>query len=103
MMRIKKIDAMHSLYGVRQKMIDGRPAVCGDCPHYHSGRYHDRILRKCEAYGMTHSEATDWKRSNEPCGLIDLPLPNDFVPVIDRLKHERIQIEKPIPGQITMF
>jgi hypothetical protein len=51
---------------------------------------------------MTHSESTDWKKSNEPCCLIDLPLPNDFIPVIERLKHERIQKEEPIPGQITM-
>lgn len=99
---LRKIDAMHSLYGVRQKMVDGRPATCGDCPHYHSGRYHDRILRKCKAYGMTHSEATDWKKSNEPCGLIDLSLPDNFVPVIDILKHKRIQGEKLIPGQIKM-
>lgn len=61
------------------------------------------ILRKCEAYGMTHSEASDWKKSNEPCGLIDLPLPDGFVPVIERLKYKRIKAEKPIPGQITMF
>lgn len=99
---VRKIDAMHSLYGSCQKMIQGRPAVCGDCPHYKAGRYHDRILRKCRAYGMTHSEATDWKRSEEPCGLFDIPLPGDFVPVIERLKHERVP-EPPIKGQLSFL
>lgn len=51
---------------------------------------------------MTHSEATDWKKSNEPCGLFDLPLPDDFVPVIKRLKHERLP-EPPLKGQISIF
>lgn len=95
-------EAMRSMYGTRQKLIGGRPAVCGDCPHYCSYRYHDRILRKCVAYGLTHSEATDWKRSEEPCGLIDFPLPHDFVPVIERLKHSEQELQ-PIKGQISMW
>lgn len=90
----RKIDAMHALYGT----ADGQ---CRDCPHFVEGYYHDKKLFKCEAYGFTHSDASDWRKSYTCCGLKDLPLPDDG-PVIDRLKRQRIYVEKPIEGQIAM-
>ena len=93
-MTARKIEAMHILYGKAE-------GCCRDCPHLVSGRYHDRILTKCEAYGLTHSEATDWRKKWECCGLQNRDLP-DELPVIERLKRERNAFSVPvqIEGQI---
>ena len=77
----KKIEAMHIRFGT----VDG---ICGDCPHFVEGLYHDKKLFKCKAYGLTHSEATDWRKRWVACGLKDLPLP-DETPVFDRIKGQR--------------
>ena len=90
----KKIDAMHALYGT----ADGH---CRDCPHLISGRYHDRILHKCEAYGCTHSEATDWRLKWAACGLKNTPLPDER-PVIDRIRGRRDHVEEQLPGQMQI-
>ncbi len=94
MMIAKKINAMHALYGT----ADG---TCKDCPHLLSGRYHDRILHKCPAYGCTHSEATDWRLKYAACGLKNLPLPDER-PVIDRIRGQREYVSEQIEGQITL-
>ena len=53
-MILRKIDAMHSMFGV---LPDKR---CEDCANLIQGDYHDRHYRKCLIYGATHCEATDW-------------------------------------------
>ena len=93
-MNAKKIDAMHVRFGT----ADG---TCKDCPHLVSGRYHDRILHKCEAYGMTHSEATDWRLKWVACGLKNMPLPDDK-PVFDSIRGQREYVAEQIEGQIRM-
>lgn len=90
----RKIHAMHRLYGETY-------GQCKDCPHFIEGYYHDRKLFKCEAYGVTHSEATDWRKSWSACKLIDLPLPEER-PVIDRIRGQREHIREEIPGQMEM-
>ena len=95
MMIAKKIDYMHLRFGT----ADG---ICGDCPHFIEGRYHDRILFKCQAYGLTHSEATDWRKKWVCCGLKNLPLPYE-TPLFDRIKGRREYVpEQQIEGQISM-
>lgn len=61
----RKIELMHELFG----RIEGHS--CGECTNLVCGRYHDRILRKCEVYGLTHSEASDWAKRWEACGLFN--------------------------------
>ena len=90
----KKIDAMHVWYGI----ADGQ---CKDCPHLISFRYNDKILHKCEAYGISHSEATDWRLKYVACGLKNLPLP-DEKPVFDRIRGQREYVSEQIEGQIEM-
>lgn len=91
----KKIDAMHARFGT----ADG---TCKNCPHLISGRYHDKILHKCEAYGCTHSEATDWRLKWVACGLKNLPLPNER-PVFDRIRGQREYVpEAQCKGQISV-
>lgn len=92
---MKKIYAMHARFGV----VSDRK--CGDCPHYLCYRYHNRNLLKCRAYGLTHSEATDWRKSYVACGLIDLPLPEDGT-VFDRIKGQREYVREECGGQIRM-
>jgi hypothetical protein len=70
---IRKIDAMHLYFGVTPG------EHCKDCCHCISGQYRDKNYRKCEAYGMTHSEATDWAQSWLACGLYNKPYSGERV------------------------
>lgn len=95
---LRKIDAMHSLFGVISS------ATCKICPHLEKQYYHGRYYYKCKAYGNSSSEATDWRLYYHACGLIFVNLKKDYVPVIERLKHgARGNADMPIPGQMTMF
>ena len=58
----KKIDAMRAEYGSAARF-------CRDCRNFISGQYHNRTYRKCAAYGLTHSEASDWAGKWLACGL----------------------------------
>ena len=91
----RKLDAMHCLYG----KVHGKK--CGNCPHFIEGYYHDRKLMKCRAYGLSHSEATDWRKKWDACGLIDLPLPDNWT-VLDRIRGQRERIDIQVEGQISM-
>ena len=95
-MTARKIDLMHLVYGSAQS------GQCKDCPHFTEGYYHDRKLMKCSVYGMTHSEATDWRKKWPACALINLPFPDNENRIIDRIKTGNTRLEKPIVGQITM-
>ena len=90
-----KINAMYAVYGVGS----GR---CGDCPHLLEGFYHDRKYFKCLAYGLSHSEATDWRKKWLACGLIGKPLPDGERPVKERLMGRKMVDDEPLPGQVTM-
>lgn len=95
-MEKRKIDAMHKLFGMA-------PLECRQCPHLTRMYARAKKYIKCKAYGLTASEASDWKLSNIACGLITGPLPKGFVPVIERLKHApRASDDKPIEGQMKM-
>lgn len=94
-MGLKKIDAMHDRYGY----ADG---ICGDCPHFVRYRYHDKNLLKCEAYGLTHSEATDWRVRWHACGMKEYPLLEDHRHVFDTVKGQRERVQEQLDGQIEM-
>lgn len=91
----KKIDAMHNHYGYS----DG---ICGDCPHFVRFRYHDNVLLKCRAYGLSHSEATDWRVKWPACGLKGKSLPADYMPVFDLVKGLKECLCEQVKGQISM-
>ena len=95
-MTARKIEAMHLLYGTGE-------GVCDDCPFFYEVWYRDRHYFKCSVYGMTHSEATDWRRKYAACGLKHKESRPDERPVIDRLKGQRINTgEVQIEGQISL-
>ena len=88
----KKIDRMHEMFG----RGSGR---CGDCCHFVTLDYHNVTLQKCEVYGLTHSEASDWVKKWESCGLYNKPWNGD-VPVIE-LTGKRVR-EEQCDGQLRL-
>ena len=75
-------------------------ARCKDCKHLISVRWHDNQYYKCELYGLSHSEATDWRVSEKACGLYDKPIDLDtWMPVMDR---ETLRYVEQIEGQMEM-
>ena len=93
----RKISVMHKLYGIDWEN------TCKGCSHLIGGKYHDRQYYKCEVYGMTHSEATDWRRSWQACCLRNAPIDMEhFVPVIEYKKRAPKSPEPPLEGQMRM-
>lgn len=92
-MVLRKIDAMHERFGIGI-------GQCGDCPHFRSFLLGKRYF-KCAVYGITHSEATDWRKKFTACGLIDKEKPDRY-PIIDEIKYFREPEEIQCEGQITM-
>ena len=93
---MKKIDLMHRLFDVS---IGNK---CKGCAHLKTFRYHDKTYCKCEVYGITRSEASDWRQKYDACGLY----PDKSYTGIDvielsktRQYNEDIQVE----GQISLF
>ena len=92
-MALRKIDLMHQLFGPGE-------GTCANCSNYVSGRYHDRILRKCKVYGWTHSEASDWKKSNVACGMKNKAWNgNNVISMARQVRQE----EDVLPGQLSLF
>lgn len=92
-MVMRKIDLMHQQFG----KTDGK--FCKDCfnlaIHQWGTRYH-----KCLVYGVSNSEATDWKMKYPACGMFNKEWNgNDIVRLVSRSADEN----EPIKGQIGMF
>ena len=60
----RKLELMYEMFGKSE-------GKCKECKHYTSYKYHDKRYRKCKVYGVTCSEATDWKASGDACGLFN--------------------------------
>lgn len=96
-MAIRKIDLMHRIFGVS----DGH--ACRECSNLVKGRYHDRILTKCNVYGLTHSEASDWAGRWQACGAFNQAI--NMGPIIRDVVPDRRQKEtdsSPLDGQMMM-
>lgn len=92
---MKKIDLMHKLFG------KNHAHKCEECSHFHSGRYHDRTLFKCDVYGLTHSEASDWRKSYLACGLFNQPYSGRNI--IRLATPDTKTDDGPLEGQIKLF
>lgn len=80
----RKINAMHKRFGV----CWGK--TCKECDHFISGEWHDKHYHKCELYGMSHSEATDWRLSWMACGMFNVAVETDRMnPVYKTLSNNR--------------
>ena len=94
---MKKIDAMHARFGV---IPDKK---CEDCSNLISGRYRTRYLSKCTVYGVTNSEATDWKKRNMACGLFHKEWQgSEMMRVFQSERMSGKQQIDPIDGQMEM-
>lgn len=90
---IKKIDRMHALFGIDPCR------KCGECPNLVCGRYRSKILKKCRAYGLTHSQASDWAKRWTACGLFGREYTGrDVIELTDR-----VNLAVPLEGQIDLF
>ena len=93
---MKKIEAMHNVYG---KDAEHKCKECCNLSAYSQ----NRTWHKCEMYGISSSEATDWAKSSMACGKFNIPFDaNKNVPLIKKLKHEP-RIDEPLPGQLTLL
>ena len=93
----RKIAAMHKYYG------EANGKTCGQCPWLYRVTGYNRAWYKCAAYGNSNSEATDWAKRWNACGLIDGDI-NGLTPMVEILKHaSRKEPEQPLKGQVDMF
>lgn len=92
----RKLAAMHKEHGRAYGY------KCVDCPWLSRVQGHTKGYYKCAAYGRSSSEATDWAKSWDACGLIDKSI-DGLTPMVERLKHEKRFVDKPIKGQLDMF
>lgn len=88
---------MHQEYGA----ID--TAHCKTCCNLFNGGHHGKSYRKCIAYGVSHSDATDWAARNKACGLYNNPFDgNKQKPLFGTLKRFKEIDSSPVPGQLTL-
>ena len=94
---LRKIDAMHKEYGRLENK------KCADCCNLSSYRQ-SKVWYKCEAYGVSNSEATDWAKKNVACGLFGVSFTEmKRTPLIQKLKRSKKQVDnEPLKGQITL-
>lgn len=94
----RKIDLMHQMFGKTEQ-------VCKSCDHFLLERYRDRVYRKCEVYGVTNSEASDWNASYQACGLFNKPYPYKGNPIIRYVTPDRkIEVDnEPLEGQLDLL
>lgn len=97
-MALRKQQLMYKEFG----MCDGH--VCGECSNLIAVRANDRPLHKCQVYGNTSSEATDWAKRWLACGMFNKKYTGG--PVIELVRPVRKQtaaaIEEPLDGQISL-
>ena len=64
MTKIEKLEIMHRLFGKTEG------AICRNCNHVVKNE-RDRTYNKCECYGLSCSEATDFPMLFTACGLFN--------------------------------
>lgn len=96
-MSLRKIDLMHQMFGKVERF------KCKDCSNLVCGRYHDKTLRKCKVYGLTHSEASDWALKYIACGMFNKEYSGQpIIRLVRRNSCEAKLSEEPLPGQIKL-
>lgn len=93
---LRKLELMHSMFGV----TDGK--TCGECSNFVSGRYNTKTLRKCTVYGLTHSEASDWAKRWQACGMFNREWYGRVIIEMVRRGRPRTPVDQ-IEGQTSMW
>ena len=102
----RKIEAMHKMFGYSNKMFHYGNKMfhygnnqCANCNHFLTYGWRGRNYFKCEIYGISNSEATDWRNSYIACGLFNKETPEKNI--YKSLQHNH-KTEGPIDGQIAI-
>lgn len=90
---LKKIDRMHALFGLDERH------KCGECSNLVCEQYRSKILKKCRAYGLTRSQASDWAKRWTACGLFNQEYTGRKV--IELTDRENLEV--PLKGQIDLL
>lgn len=95
----RKIDLMHLVFG--KKSGKGQ-FICGECSNFIRYRYGNKFFRKCVVYGDTRSEASDWAKKYEACGMFNQEYNGRLI--IELVKHNSCAVPEPLlDGQIVFF
>lgn len=90
-----KADEMYRRFG----KLEGKR--CKDCIHLCSYSQ-SRTWYKCELYGISRSEATDWGKNYTSCGFFNVDA-RGMNPVYKQIRERTKDDNKPLPDQMTMF
>lgn len=92
----RKIAAMYKRFGTCGVLR------CRDFCHLIGGNWHDRRYYKCELYGLSHSDATDWRLSWQACGMYNVPQDMErWVPLMKQINRGP-SVEPPLDGQVGL-
>ena len=92
----RKIDAMHEYFGTDESH------TCKTCKNLLKLCYHDKTYYKCKCYGVTQSNASDFRQKWTACGLYNEKYKG--TPLIEVLKHEpKPTKDEQIEGQMGLF
>ena len=94
-MTARKIDLMHLQFGV----CEDPTATCKTCDHLVCYQANRRYY-KCDIYGTSNSEASDWKVSNRACGMYNRPYSGNGIITMARQCKPPVQ---PISGQVNVW
>ena len=90
----EKIAFMHHYFGE-----DDAGRRCRDCIYFERWLVGDtKIVRKCRVYGISHSEATDWKASFPACGCINKD--TDYSNLYKTITTSKYKVE--LQGQLEL-
>ena len=93
---MKSIEYMHYVFG------SGHPSdKCGDCKNL-VRHVASRTWYKCKVYGETSSEASDWRKKWNSCGMFNMTY--NGIPVMEMKKHlPKAREDYNIEGQMSIF
>ena len=80
----RKLPAMHETYGVSPM-----PHKCKECCNFRTYESGKRRFQKCAAYGDTASQATDWGVNFLACGMYNVPLGDNMLPLLERIRQQK--------------
>ena len=93
---IRKIEAMQKVFG----KSEGKK--CRDCCHLVRHEF-SRVYYKCEVYGESRSEASDWRKKWNAYGMFNAP--HKGRPLIEYVETmvKECEEEKPLEGQLNLL
>lgn len=96
MKTVRKLALMYREFGKAES------GECKDCNYFLRINHHGKIYRKCQIYGVTLSDATDWLAHGHACGLFP-DKPADVNAKVVRMVERMPSKEGQIQGQMNLF